>query len=65
MDNCYTQKFKGKAKASSNNMMGISTRKTEKDVASLISSGEDDSALAAETGTPSMLKARSYKQYLK
>jgi len=35
------RKSKDKAKASSSNVMGISTRETEKDVASLTSSGEE------------------------
>jgi len=52
------RKFKGKAKASSNNMVGISTRETEEDVASLTSSGEEKSALAAKTGFPSMSKTQ-------
>jgi len=47
------------------NLVGISTRETEEDVASLTSSGEDESALAADTGTPSTSKTRSDKQYLK
>jgi len=46
-------------------VVGISTRETEEDVASLTSSGEEESALAAETGTPSTSKTRSGKQYLK
>jgi len=48
----------------SSNVVGISTRETEKDVAFLTSSGEE-SALAAEIGTSSTLKTRSDKQYLK
>jgi len=46
------RKFKGKAKVSSSNVMCISTRKTEEDVASLTSSGEEKSAFAADTGAP-------------
>ena len=59
------KKSKGKTKVSSNNMLGISTRETKEDVASPISSGEEESVLAADTGTPSMSKTRSDKQYLK
>jgi len=49
----------------SNNVVSISTRETKKDVASLNNSGEKESALAAEIGTPSTSKIRSDKQYLK
>ena len=49
-------KSKGKTKASSSNVMGISTRETEKDIASLTSLGEEESALATDTGTPSTSK---------
>ena len=59
------RKSKGKAKASSNNVVGISRRETEEDVASLTSSGEEESAFAADTGTPPTSKTRSDKQYLK
>jgi len=45
-----SRKSKDKAKASSSNMVGISTRETE-DVASLTSSGDEESAFAADTGT--------------
>ena len=58
-------KSKGKAKVSSSNVMGISTRETEEDVASLTSLGEVESAFAADTGAPPTLKTRSGKQYLK
>ena len=43
---------KGKAKASSNNVVRISTRETKKDVTSLTSSRDEESALVADTGTP-------------
>jgi len=46
------RKSKGKDKASSSNVVGISTRETEEDVASLTSSGEEESAFAADTGVP-------------
>jgi len=52
------RKSKGKAKASSSNMVGISTRETEEDVTSLTSSGEEESVLAADTSTPFMSKTR-------
>jgi len=58
-------KSKGKTKASSSNVMGISTRENEEDVASLTSSGEEESVLVADTGTPYTSKTRSGKQYLK
>ena len=47
------RKSNGKAKASSSNVMGISTKETEEDIVSLTNSGEEESALAAKTGTPS------------
>ena len=50
------RKSKGKVKASSNNVVGISIRKTEKDVASLTSTEEEESAFAAKIGTPPTLK---------
>ena len=59
------RKSKGKAKLSSNNVVGITTRETEEDVALLTSSGEEESALAADTNTSSTSKTRSDKQYLK
>ena len=52
------KKSNDKDKASSINIVGISTRETEKDVSSLTSSREDESTLVADTGTPSMLKTR-------
>ena len=58
------RKSKEKARASSSNVMGIFTRETEEDVASLTSSGEE-SVLAADTGTPFTSKTQSGKQYLK
>ena len=59
------RKFKGKAKTSSSNVVGISTREIEEDVASLISSGDEESAFAADTDAPPTSKTRSDKQYLK
>ena len=56
VDNCYTQETKGTAKVSSSNVVGISTKEIEEDVASLTSLGEEESALAADTGTPSTSK---------
>ena len=52
---------KGKAKASSSNVAGISIRETEEDITSLTSSGEEESASAADISTPSTLKTRSGK----
>ena len=54
------RKSKGKAKASSSNVVGISTREIEKDV-SLTSSEEEASAFAADTGAPPTSKTRSGK----
>jgi len=59
------RKSKGKGKVSSSNMVGISIRKTEEYVVSLTSSGEEESAFAADTGTPSTSKTRSSRPYLK
>jgi len=56
------RKSKGKAKASSNNVMG---RETKEDVASFTSSGDEESAFAADTDAPPTSKTRSDKQYLK
>ena len=52
-----------KAKISSNSVVGISTRETEEDVASLPSSGEEESAFVADTSAPLTLKTRSGKPY--
>jgi len=59
------KKSKDKAKASSSNMLGISTRETEEDVASLTSSEEKESTFAADTSVPPTSKTRSGNQYLK
>ena len=59
------KKSKGKAKASSNNVVGISIGETEEDVISLTSSREEELAFAADIGAPPTLKTRSGKQYLK
>ena len=53
------RKSRGKAKASSNYVVSISTRETEKDIASLTSSGDEESALVADTGTLPISKTRS------
>ena len=60
-----SRKSKGKAKAPSNNVMGISTRETKENVASFTSSGDEESAFATDIGTPPTLKTRSGKKYLK
>ena len=59
------RKSKGKAKASSSNVVSISTREIEVDVPSLTSSGDEESAFAADIGTPPTSKTRSGKRYLK
>ena len=46
-----SRKSEGKTKAFSSNVVGISTRETEEDVASFTSSG-DESVFAADIGTP-------------
>ena len=65
METVTNRKSKGKAKMSSNNVVGISIRETEEDVASLTSSGDEEFAFAADIGTPLTSKTRSGKQYLK
>jgi len=57
-----SRKFKSKARASFSNVVNISRRETEEDVASLTSSGDEESALVADTCT---LKTLSDNQYLK
>jgi len=57
--------LKERPKASSSNVVGISARETEEDVASLTSSGDEESAFAADTGAPSTLNTRSGKPGLK
>jgi len=49
------RKYKGKAKASSSNVVSY-TSETEKDVASLTSSGDEESAFVADAGTPPISK---------
>ena len=56
-----SRKSKGKAKASSNNVVSISTRETEKDVASLTSLGDEESAIAIDTCVPPTSKTPSGK----
>jgi len=60
-----SRKSKGKARAFSSNVVSISTRETEEDIASLTSSGDEEFALVADTGAPSTSKTRSKKLYLK
>jgi len=55
------KKSKGKAKVSSSIVVSISTREIKKDVASLTSSGDEESAFAADTSTPPTSKTRSGK----
>ena len=55
------RKSKGKAKASSSNIVSISTRKIEEDVTSFTSLGDEESAFAADTGTPPTSKTWSDK----
>ena len=60
-----SKKSKGKVKASFGNVVSISTREIEADVASLTCSGDEEFALIANTSTPPIPKTRSDKQYLK
>jgi len=59
------RKSKGKAKASFCNVVGIFTRETEKDVASLFSSEKEESLFAPDTGASPTSKTQFGKQYLK
>jgi len=59
------KKSKGKSRASSSNVVSISTRETKEDVASLTSLGEEESAFAADTGAHPTSNTQSGKQYLK
>ena len=59
------RKFKDNAQLSFSIVVSISTRESEEDVASLTGSGEEESVLAADIGTPSTSKIQSGKQYLK
>ena len=59
------RKSKGKSKVSSSDVVSISIRKTKKDVTSFTSSGDEEFAFAADTGTPPISKTRSGRQYLK
>ena len=59
------KKSKGKIRASSSNMISISTKETKEDVTSLTSSREKESIFAADVGALSTSKTRSDKQYLK
>ena len=53
------RKSRGMDRTSSNNMVSISTRKTKEDVASLTSSGEEESVFVADTDAPPISKTRS------
>ena len=63
--NITNGKSKGKAKAFSSNVVGIFIRETEEDVASLTSSGEEESVFATNTGASLTSKTRSDRPYLK
>jgi len=52
------------ARPSSSNVVSISTRETEKDITSLTSSGNEESALVADTGISPASKTQYGKQYL-
>jgi len=56
---------KEKARVSSSNMVSVFTRETEEGIVSVTSSRKEESAFAADVGTPSKSKIRSDKQYLK
>jgi len=59
------RKSKGKARASSSNVVSISTRETEKDVASLTSSRGEKYTFTADVDSPPTLKTRFVKPYVK
>jgi len=59
-----SRKSISKAKVSSSNVVSISTREAEEDVASLTSSCDEESALVADMSIPLTSKTRSGKQYL-
>jgi len=56
------RKSKEKARASSSNLVSVSTRETEEGITFLTSSGEEESTFATDIGVPSMSKTRSGKQ---
>jgi len=58
-----SKKSRGKARASPSILVSISTRETEKDVASLTILGDEESTLVVDTVTPPTSKTRSGKQY--
>ena len=60
-----SRKSKSKARASSSNVVSISTRETEKDIVSLTSSGDEEFTLIADIGVPPTSKIQSSKQYMK
>ena len=60
-----SRKFRGKARASSSNVVSIFTRETEEDVTSLTSIGDEESAFVADRGAPPTLNNQSDRQYLK
>ena len=60
-----SRKSKDMARASSSNVVSIFTREIEKDVTFLTSSGDEESAIVADTGAPFTSKTRFDKQYLK
>jgi len=59
MDDYHKQEVQSQGKASSSNAVIFSTIKIEDDVASLTSSGDEESAFAADTGAPPTSKTRS------
>ena len=59
------RKSKGKPRSSSNNVVSISIRETDEDVTSLTSSGDEESALVADTSAFPTSKTQSSKQFLK
>ena len=60
-----SRKSKGKIKIFSSNVVSISIREIEVNVAYLTSSKDEESALVADTSAPPTSKTRSDKQYLK
>ena len=59
------KKSKENARASYSNVVSVPTRETEEGAASLINSGEEESAFAIDVRAPSISKIRSDEYYLK
>ena len=65
MTTMTNRKSRGRAKASSCNVVSVSSRETEEGVASLTDSEEEEFVLAVNQDAPPIFKNYSSKQYLK